>query len=91
MTSSRRDESSPRFVAARDDDQGPPVLSTFTGAAPSSPTLLVNPYDVDQMAEAVHRAFLMPANEQVDRGGACAARSASTTSIDGRSGCFPTS
>ena len=56
------------FVAAREDNRGVLVLSTFTGAALElTDALLVNPYDVDQMAEAIHRALLMPINEQTER------------------------
>jgi trehalose 6-phosphate synthase len=56
------------FVAAREDNRGVLVLSTFTGAALElTDALLVNPYDVDQTAEAIHRALRMPSNEQADR------------------------
>ncbi len=56
------------FVAAREDNRGVLVLSTFTGAALElTDALLVNPYDVDQMAEAIHRALVMPINEQTER------------------------
>ena len=56
------------FVAARDDESGVLVLSTFTGAALElTDALLVNPYDVDQMAEAMYRALRMPADEQIAR------------------------
>jgi alpha,alpha-trehalose-phosphate synthase [UDP-forming] len=56
------------FVAARDDDQGVLILSTFAGAAMElSDALLVNPYDVQQVAGAIHRALEMPSEEQVTR------------------------
>jgi trehalose 6-phosphate synthase len=49
------------FVAARDDDAGVLVLSQFTGAARELPeALVVNPYDVEQCAEALHVALTMP-------------------------------
>lgn len=56
------------FVAARDDLQGVLVLSPFTGAARElTDALLVNPYAVDEFAEALHRALTMPAEEQQQR------------------------
>jgi trehalose 6-phosphate synthase len=56
------------FVAARDDEQGVLLLSQFTGAARELPeALVVNPYDIDQCAAALHVALTMPADEQRDR------------------------
>jgi len=56
------------FVAARDDERGVLVLSEFTGAARELPeALIVNPYDADQCAAALHLALSMPAAEQRDR------------------------
>ncbi len=56
------------FVASRDDDQGVLVLSTFAGAALElSDALLVNPYDVQQVAGAIQRALEMPSEEQATR------------------------
>ncbi|MDO8960038.1 MAG: trehalose-6-phosphate synthase [Rhodocyclaceae bacterium] len=56
------------FVAARDDERGVLILSQFTGAARELPeALIVNPYDADQCAAALHLALVMPANEQRDR------------------------
>lgn len=56
------------FVAARDDDRGVLILSTFAGAAMElSDALLVNPYDVQQVAGAIQRALEMPTEEQVTR------------------------
>jgi alpha,alpha-trehalose-phosphate synthase [UDP-forming] len=53
------------FVAARDDDRGVLILSTFAGAAQElSDALLVNPYDVQQVAGAILRALQMPTEEQ---------------------------
>jgi trehalose 6-phosphate synthase len=43
------------FIAARNDDQGVLVLSQFTGASRELPeALIVNPYDIDQCASALH-------------------------------------
>jgi trehalose 6-phosphate synthase len=56
------------FVAARDDERGVLVLSQFTGAARELPeALIVNPYDTDQCAAALHLALSMPPAEQRDR------------------------
>ncbi|WP_224981193.1 alpha,alpha-trehalose-phosphate synthase (UDP-forming) [Geomonas agri] len=56
------------FVAARDDDQGVLVLSQFTGAAHEMhEALIVNPYHIEQTAEAIFRALTMPQFEQRER------------------------
>jgi trehalose 6-phosphate synthase len=48
------------FVAARDDEQGALILSCFTGAARElEQALLVNPYDLEQVSEAIHEALEM--------------------------------
>ncbi len=53
------------FVAARDDNRGVLILSQFTGAARELPeALIVNPYDADQCAAAMHIALTMPTEEQ---------------------------
>jgi trehalose 6-phosphate synthase len=53
------------FVAARDDEQGVLILSQFTGAANELPdALVVNPYNIDQCAAAMHLALMMPPTEQ---------------------------
>jgi trehalose-6-phosphate synthase len=56
------------FVAARDDLQGVLVLSRFAGAARELPeALIVNPYHVEETADALHRAARMPQAEQRER------------------------
>jgi len=56
------------FVAAREDNRGALILSTFTGAARELPdALLVNPYDVDQLAHAIHQALEFSQDEQCAR------------------------
>ncbi len=56
------------FLASRDDERGVLILSRFTGAARELPeALIVNPYDIDQCAAALHMALGMPAAEQRDR------------------------
>src|SRR6266545_6542699 len=53
------------FVSARDDDRGVLILSQFTGASRElTEALIVNPYDTDQSATALHVALTMPAAEQ---------------------------
>lgn len=56
------------FVAARDDERGVLVLSQFTGAANELyEALIVNPYHVEQTAEALYQAITMPEYEQQER------------------------
>ncbi len=56
------------FIAARDDELGVLVLSRFAGAARELPeALIVNPYHVEETADALHRAASMPAAEQRER------------------------
>ena len=53
------------FVAARADVQGVLILSQFTGASRElRDALIVNPYDIDQTAEAIRFALTMEPNEQ---------------------------
>jgi trehalose 6-phosphate synthase len=57
------------YVAAQDPkDPGALVLSCFAGTARElSDALLVNPFDVDGVAEAVHDALVMPVEERIER------------------------
>jgi trehalose 6-phosphate synthase len=56
------------FVASREDERGALILSTFAGAALElTDALLVNPYDVQQVAGAIHRSLEMPEEEQATR------------------------
>ena len=56
------------FVAARDDEQGVLILSRFAGAAREmTEALIVNPYHVEETADALHLAATMPAAEQRER------------------------
>jgi trehalose 6-phosphate synthase len=56
------------FVAARDDWQGVLVLSRFAGAARElTDALIVNPYDLDGVADVLTEALAMSAEEQGDR------------------------
>jgi trehalose 6-phosphate synthase len=56
------------FVASRSDERGVLVLSMFTGASQELPeAIIVNPYDSDQCAEAMHLGLLMDEDEQRSR------------------------
>ena len=57
------------FIAAQDaDDPGVLILSKFAGAAHElTEALIVNPFDPDAIADAMHLALSMPAPERKDR------------------------
>ena len=56
------------YVASRDDERGVLVLSQFTGAAHELyEALIVNPYHVEQTAEALYQGLTMPEYEQQER------------------------
>jgi len=56
------------FVATRDDDRGALILSGFTGASRElRDALLVNPYDIEQMTEAIRYALEMDPSEREAR------------------------
>jgi trehalose 6-phosphate synthase len=56
------------YVAARDDDQGALILSRFTGACHElRDALIVNPYDIEQLAEAIRFALVMDPAEKSAR------------------------
>ncbi len=58
------------FVSVRDDDDGVLILSQFAGASwELRDALLVNPYDLDGMAEAVRLALEMAPDERRARMG----------------------
>jgi trehalose 6-phosphate synthase len=53
------------FVVSRVDGTGSLILSRFTGASRELlDALIVNPYDIEQMAEAIRFALEMPPDEQ---------------------------
>jgi trehalose-6-phosphate synthase len=53
------------FISVRDDEDGALILSRFTGASSElREALLVNPYDVDAMADAILAAVTMPEEER---------------------------
>jgi len=56
------------YVSAREDRRGSLILSRFAGASREfRDAFLVNPYDTDQMAEAIYRAMMLTPEEQADR------------------------
>ena len=53
------------FVACRGDESGVLILSEFAGASDEmSDALIVNPYDLGEVAEALHRALTMESSER---------------------------
>ncbi|HWP74408.1 MAG TPA: trehalose-6-phosphate synthase [Methylomirabilota bacterium] len=53
------------FISVRDDDDGALILSQFTGASSElRDAILVNPYDVDGMADAIRSAVAMAPDER---------------------------
>jgi trehalose-6-phosphate synthase len=56
------------YVASRSDEDGVLVLSQFTGASRElRDALLVNPYDIEQIAETIRRALEMTPEEREAR------------------------
>ena len=57
------------YIAAQDDDDpGVLILSRFAGAAEDlEEALIVNPYDMDDVATAMQRALKMPLAERIER------------------------
>ena len=56
------------FVASREDGEGALILSQFTGATRElRDALIVNPYNIEQLAEALRLALEMEAEERASR------------------------
>jgi trehalose-6-phosphate synthase len=56
------------FVASRDDEDGVLILSTFAGASRElAEAVLINPFDVNETAEAMEVAMRMGRDERRDR------------------------
>jgi trehalose 6-phosphate synthase len=56
------------YVATRDDNGGALILSRFTGASLElQDALIVNPYDTEELADAIHMAIAMDARERRER------------------------
>jgi trehalose 6-phosphate synthase len=53
------------YISARDDESGVLILSQFTGASRElRDALIVNPYDIEEMAEAIRMSLEMDLEEQ---------------------------
>ena len=56
------------FASARADEDGVLILSQFTGAARElQDALIVNPYDIEELAQGFYRALTMPREERAER------------------------
>jgi trehalose 6-phosphate synthase len=56
------------YIAARQDERGSLILSRFTGASQELPdALMANPYDTDELAQAIHTALTMPNDDRRGR------------------------
>lgn len=56
------------FVAARDDNDGVLILSQFAGASREfKDAIIINPYDIEAMADAVYLALTMNPAERTER------------------------
>ena len=59
---------SKEFVAAREDEHGVLVLSQFAGAASElTQALIVNPFHIDQVSQALHCGLVMSPEQQRER------------------------
>ncbi len=56
------------FVVARDDEDGVLVLSQFAGASRElKDAVIINPYDIEDMADAIHLSLTMEPSERTER------------------------
>ncbi|MFZ5997020.1 MAG: trehalose-6-phosphate synthase [Nitrospirota bacterium] len=56
------------FVASRDDEDGVLVLSQFAGASRElKDALIINPYDIEEMADAIYLSLTMEPKERTER------------------------
>jgi len=56
------------FVASRDRNDGVLILSRFTGASQElQSAILINPYDIEETADAIKEALKMTPEEQNQR------------------------
>lgn len=54
------------FIASKTDKTGVLILSEMAGAAKElSEAIIINPYDIGEMVEALHKACTMPEEEQI--------------------------
>lgn len=56
------------FIASRDDEDGVLILSQFAGASRElKDAIIINPYDIEEMAEAIRTSLTMEALERAGR------------------------
>ena len=56
------------FISERHDESGVLILSRFTGASHElKSALIINPYDIEEMADAIHQALTMLPEEKHER------------------------
>lgn len=56
------------FIVSRDDEDGVLILSQFTGASRElKDAIIINPYDIEEMADAIHISLTMPQHERSER------------------------
>ena len=56
------------FVVTRDDEDGVLVLSKFAGASRElKDAVMINPYDIEEMADAIHLSLTMEPSERTER------------------------
>ncbi|MCL5022329.1 MAG: trehalose-6-phosphate synthase [Nitrospirae bacterium] len=56
------------FVVTRDDEDGALILSQFTGASRElRDAIIINPYDVEEMADAIYLSLTMEPSERAER------------------------
>jgi trehalose-6-phosphate synthase len=56
------------FVSVRNDEDGVLILTQFAGASRElTDALIVNPYDIEEMADALHRSLLIDGREKSGR------------------------
>jgi alpha,alpha-trehalose-phosphate synthase [UDP-forming] len=56
------------YVATRDDEDGVLILSQFAGASRElRDAVVINPYDIEEMSDAIHRSLTMESSERTER------------------------
>lgn len=56
------------FIVSRNDEDGVLILSQFTGASRElKDAIIVNPYDIEEMADAIQLSLAMNADERIER------------------------
>ena len=56
------------FIASRNDEDGVLILSQFAGASRElKDAIIINPYDIEEMADAIHLSLTMSKDERIER------------------------